>query len=96
MAALSQLSYSPDEVEVACKVNTCCLLVARRSQTELYRPCPGKSLGWKKKASIKFAAICAEDVDFRLAIGRPDIAAGGESARTKMHDRTESPANQAE
>ena len=34
--ALSQLSYSPDEVEVICKVNTCLLAVSSRRQTRPY------------------------------------------------------------
>jgi len=37
--ALSQLSYSPDEVEVTGKVNACTLVVARRREAELNRVC---------------------------------------------------------
>ena len=60
MAALSQLSYSPSEVVLLRKVNTCELVIAGRRQPKLNSVPPGEDLRRKKEGPVERLAIGGE------------------------------------
>ncbi len=68
MAALSQLSYSPSEVVLRSKVNTCELVVARRRQPELNRMPVRKELRWKQESAIRGFAIGGKQLDLMHSV----------------------------
>jgi hypothetical protein len=52
----SQLSYSPVECEVVCKVNACPLSVARGSQPQMNHRLARKARSRQQKAAVQVAA----------------------------------------
>ena len=63
----SQLSYSPFEVEVLCKVNACSLAVARRLQAQVGVVRCDHCINRQEETAIELAAVDGEQVDL---IGR--------------------------
>jgi hypothetical protein len=86
MAALSQLSYSPVEVEVVRKGNACLLPVASGGESQPYSvpPCPDGCE--EQEASIQLSAVDAEQVDFFLGVLRADIAVRRAARSADSHD----------
>ena len=58
----SQLSYSPIECEVVCKVNACPLTVARRGEAEIDDRAISKRWTRDDEAAIELAAVDGEQV----------------------------------
>lgn len=57
MAALFQLSYSPFEVVIVCKVNAGALAVSRWHQAQLRRTSINEQSLGQKVATVEFAAV---------------------------------------
>ncbi|HWF49311.1 MAG TPA: hypothetical protein VG294_01600 [Solirubrobacteraceae bacterium] len=88
MAALFQLSYSPDEVEVIGKVNACPLAVAGRGQAEVNEVGAGETLCGEQKRPIELAAVDGEQIDLVDAVGPADVTVAGtpRAAQVYRHD----------
>jgi hypothetical protein len=63
MAALSQLSYSPFEIEVVSKGNACLLAVTGGREAKTERPLTRDRADRDQKASIEFVTVDADRVD---------------------------------
>ena len=63
-----QLSYSPVECEVVCKVNACPLAVARGRQPEVHDRPVGEEPDRQQEATIKISAGDPEQVHLVLGI----------------------------
>ena len=69
-----QLSYSPVECEVVCKVNACPLSVVRRSQPQTKRRIARKPWSRQQRASVHVAAMDREQLDLILGIRAEHVA----------------------
>jgi hypothetical protein len=72
--ALSQLSYSPGEIEVVSKVNTCSLPASGRSNAEADLRAIDALRRGEQEAAVQRSGIHVEQIHLILAVGGPHIA----------------------
>ena len=80
----SQLSYSPFEVEVLCKVIACSLAVARRLQAQVRVVRCDHRINRQEDTAIELAAVDGEQVDLIRRVHRSHVSARYAPGRTKF------------
>src|SRR4051794_24064335 len=70
-----QLSYSPVELVLLCKVNARSLTVFRRLEPQVKRPLPNEQRLREKVATVKVTGVDREQLNFTAPVSRPDVTA---------------------